>query len=216
MRLQLGGEHDVLNPDNGAVLRFTHKDTALEPVFGYLTGLIGFASLVDIYKANKVESAKPWAADHYAAFDGKVCPVRLHWRPHHLVYAAINNGIPAMIEFEQFETSPMPADESLNLGALQHFMTGLSQSMIVPYYEDRKPVLKSKYGSPTKWPPVWQFAHTVRNAMSHGNKVNITNGKSTTWKGLTYTSASNGRKVVNEDLFPADLFILLRELEDTL
>lgn len=216
LRLRIGGNRTILNGVEPSSLKFRHTDTAHETVFSFLVAIIGFGSLVDVYMARPEEGAKPWADDHYATFDGLLCDVTLRWKPQLVVHSAITNNMPHEICFEQHQVTPLPAGETVNLGALNHLIFGLSQMMIVSYVENHKDHLKTKYGPVATWPPVWQFARIVRNAMSHGNKVNITDGKAATWKGLTYSPAENGRPVVNADLFPADLIVMLRELEDAL
>jgi len=216
LRLRLGGERTVLNPANPITLKFLHTDAAHKAVYSFLVAVAGFASLVDVYKSKPDQGAKPWAHDHYAAFDGLLCDVTLRWKPHQVVYSAVNNAIPSEVRFEQYDVEPISPNETVNLGALDHFIFGLSQMMIVTYFENHKGVLKAKYGPIVSWPAVWQFARIVRNAMSHGNQVNITDGKIGTWKGLTYSPSENGRDVVNADLFPGDLIVMLRELEDAL
>lgn len=216
LRLRIGGDRDILNPAGSTALKFLPTDTAYESVFSFLVAVVGFASLVEVYTSKPDEGAKPWADENYATFDGLLCNVTLRWKPRPVVYSAIMYSPPTEICFEKFEVAPLPLGETVNLGLLEHFIFGLSQMMIVSYVENHKHHLNAKYGSIASWPMVWQFARIVRNAMSHGNKLNITDGKSAMWKGLTYSDTGNGRAVVNADLFPGDLIVLLRELEDAL
>lgn len=216
LRLRIGGDRSILNPTNPSTLKFLRSDSAHKAVFSFLVAIAGFSSLADVYKAEPNEGAKPWPDDHYATFDGLICDVTLRWRPQLVVQSAITNVLPHEISFEQYEVEPVPAGETVNLGALDHFIFGLSQMMIVSFVENHKAHLNNNYGPVESWPGVWQFARVVRNAMSHGNKVSITDGKTATWKGLTYSPADNGRAVVNADLLPGDLIVMLRELEDAL
>jgi hypothetical protein len=200
-----------LNPDDPSTLKFTHTESAHEAVFSFLVAVAGFGSLVDVYKSKPEEGAKPWAYDHYALFESIQYDVTLKWKPNIVLHSAVNNGIPYEISFEQFDVEARTAGETVNMGALNHFIFGLSQMMVVSYVENHKGHLNAKYGPVDSWPAVWQFARIVRNAMSHGNKVNITDGKTATWKGLTYSPSENGRTVVNADLLPGDLIVMLRE-----
>lgn len=216
LRLRIGGERTILDPDNPSTLRFLHTEASHEAVFSFLVAIAGFGSLVDVYKPGSEEGAKPWASDHYAAFDGLLCNVRLQWKPEHVLRAAVMNCFPAEIAFEQYDVAPLPIGETVSLGTLDYFIVGLSQMMIVSYFENHRARVQKKYGHVASWPAVWQFARMVRNALSHGNKIHINDEKNATWKGLTYSPADNGRTVVNADLFPGDLIVMLREMEDAL
>jgi hypothetical protein len=205
-----------LNGENPSTLKFLHTESAHGAVFSFLVAIASFASLVDVYSSSPEEGGKPWAKDHYAAFDGLLCNVTLRWKPLPLIHSVMSNGSPAEISLEQYDVAPLPTGETVELGSLGHFIFGLSQMILVSYVEGQKDHLNAKYGPVASWPPVWQFARIVRNAMAHGNKLNITDGKAATWKGLTYTPSDNGRAIVNADLFPGDLIVMLRELEDAL
>lgn len=216
LRLRIGGDREIVNPGDPSSLKFLATEGAHEAIFSFLIAVAGFSSLVDVYKSSSAEGPKPWPEDHYATFDGLLCDITLRWKPNLVIFAAVMNGIPNEIEFEEYQLAPKTAENEVNLGALNHFFFGTSQMMIVSYYEKNRRHIEDRFGKIDNWPPVWQFARMVRNAVSHGNKVNIIDGKSATWKGLTYSPASQGRIVINSDLFPADLIIMLRELEDSL
>lgn len=215
LRLSIGGDREILNPDSPTPLSFFATESAHEAIFSFLIAVVGFASLVEVYKSDPAEGAKPWPEDHYATFEGRLCDVTLRWKPHLVTFSAVMNCMPYEISFEQYEVAPDLTDDPVNLGALEHFIFGLCQMMLISYFEIHRPTVEARYGSINNWPAVWQFARMVRNAMSHGNKINITDGKSATWKGLTYSSADQGRPVINFDLLPGDLFLMLRELEDS-
>jgi hypothetical protein len=66
----------------------------------------------------------------------------------------------------------------------------------------------------TLWPPVWQMAWVVRNAISHRGRINFTdpNLAPITWEGLTYSHNDHDRKLFELDLGVADLILLLVEM----
>jgi hypothetical protein len=67
------------------------------------------------------------------------------------------------------------------------------------------------------WPADWNFAWSVRKAVAHKNEVYFRKQKHAaapvTWRGLTYAPADNGKKVLHEDLWPADLIYLMMDLD---
>ena len=216
LRLRLGGERQLKSSEESKTLTFHKDEGSFQAVVSFLISMMGFASLVDIYGAYNAGSGKPWSEEDHAVFDGLTSNVRLQWRPNYLVSSVVRNYQPEQITFECFELEPLPKGETVNLGSLDTFIIGLSQMMLVSYFEDRKDLIKQNFKVIKNWPEVWQFARIVRNALSHGNKINIHDGYSATWNGLTYSEVQNGQTVINADLFPGDLIVLLRELEDSL
>jgi hypothetical protein len=54
--------------------------------------------------------------------------------------------------------------------------------------------------------------------MSHGGRIEIREGKKKKFRpvshfGLTYSIADNGKKLLHEDLTPADIFYLMLEMD---
>lgn len=216
-RLEIGANCPLAQPETATELKFLSTESAHESVNSFLIALMGFSALVDVWSPRSTGPANPWGDGHYATFQGLLCDVELRIKPHIVVQSAVLNYIPFEIIFEQFAiVRPPEPNQPIRLGSIGPFIFGLSNMLIVSFFERHKDHLRIKYGSIDHWPAVWQFARMVRNAMSHGNTVTVTDGKSASWKGLTYSEAENGRTVINSDLFPADLIVLLRELEDAL
>ncbi|MEJ7807671.1 MAG: hypothetical protein WKG03_17320 [Telluria sp.] len=95
-------------------------------------------------------------------------------------------------------------------------MHNFGQALATNYFERMRPTIEGIYGpQPANWPPVWNFARVVRNAMSHGGAINFTNlgSPAVTWRGLTYSPAENGRNILHSDLWPGDIFDLIVEMD---
>lgn len=197
-------------------LDFTASDRSFQLVTSYLMALKGFVSAVEIYSSGK-QGAKAWPEEDTIVLDALACDRRLTWRPHALIMAMVRNQFPSGISFEVEEIAPASIS-SIQLGVLETFLYGLSQSLLTNLFEQERSRLESLHGrAPSGWPPVWNFARVVRNAMSHGGEVTIKDDKThVAWKKLTYSAAENGRRIVNVDIWPGDLFLLIRELEDVL
>ena len=204
------------NVDNHKVdiLRFEQSELSFSPVVTFLTAFYGFIGLLELYKPDE-KGARPWAMTDVATFDANICKSRIVWSPHHVIEPMLYNEWPRFVEFEFF-----PADrvESgfLQLGVLERYMYGLSQAMITNFVEDQKENLRSKYGRLSDWPPVWKFAWMVRNAMSHGGRIRIDGDIVIGWKDISYSKADNGKSILNTDIWPGDLFFLMKEMEKEL
>jgi hypothetical protein len=201
-------------------LRFEPSDLAFELLATYLMALHGFVTTTEVYN-NGGKGAFPWAADDVALFDGAACDIRLKWSPHETVAAMVSNTWPHRIDFTSYPADPIPSGIPLPLGVLEHYMFGLGQSLLTSLVENQKHWLNATYGKgkAANWPPIWNFALVVRNAMSHGGKIRIDDGapvQRVQWRRLTYTKADNGTRIINVDLWPADLFILIKEMQEAL
>jgi len=209
-RAIIGDVSRVVSEVDAGVVRFRPGDIAFHGLATYLTALQGFFGLADIY--DHTTPTAPWAHDDVAIFDAAACDVRLIWNPFQTVFPMTRNAWPHQIEFAAYEAKPIQGN--LNLGVLEHYMYGLGQLLLVNMVENQKPLLKQRFGSTRSWPPVWNFARVVRNAMSHGGQLAIEDRAQVSWKRLSYSDADNGRRrIINVDLWPADLIILVEEMQ---
>lgn len=94
-------------------------------------------------------------------------------------------------------------------------MQTFGQALATSFFEGHRNAIDGKFGNIATWPPVWNFARVVRNAMSHGGVINIQNPNAAPvhWNGLTYAPADNGRRILHTDLWPGDLMDLLIEMD---
>jgi hypothetical protein len=102
---------------------------------------------------------------------------------------------------------------SPNPTAIQYLMGSFYKHTFIAYYEKNVDQMKARHNGQKSWPPVLNFGRIVRNAFAHGGKLNITNGISGTWSGVSYSNADNGRPVLYNDLSSGDLTLLMVEMD---
>jgi hypothetical protein len=181
-----------------------------EPIATFLMATVGFAALAEAYNSPE-RLARPWALNDHAVFDARACELRLRIAPAQIVTRMVQNWWPESISFECTSVPPSGAPPRLNLGSLEHFLFGLSQAMFTSFFENQRDAIQGVYGK--RWPVAWAFGRVVRNALSHGGNLEIRHPTNVRWKKLAYTQADHGRRIVNVDLWPGDLFVLLTEME---
>ncbi len=196
-------------------LIFEPSNPSFRLVASYLMALQGFVSSVEIYNGDG-SVAKPWPDEDTSSFDAAASSKRLIFKPRPLVASMVKNCWPDQIRFEIKEIPPVSPGSEIVLGVLENFLFGLGQSLLTNLFEEQRPVLEARYGLVAHWPAVWNFARVVRNAMSHGGRLTIRDQSSVRWKSLSYSSADNGRRIVNVDIWPGDLFFLVREMDAAL
>lgn len=214
-RMIVGQTDRVVDLSAPSPFNFDASELTFQPIATYLAALHSFTGLAELYKPD-ADGARPWAADDVALFDGAACDVRLRWSPHHVVVPMLWNAWPARIEFVAFAAEPIPSGTVLSLGVLERYLSGLGQALLTNFFENQKGFLKEVYGKAANWPRIWNFGRVVRNAMAHGGKIRIDDGSVVKWRRLTYSGADNGRAIVNVDLWPADIFVLMKEMEAAL
>lgn len=116
-----------------------------------------------------------------------------------------------------FAASASYADTvGVSTGAIAETLEGFSQAMFTNYYENNLAAIEARFTAATKnWPAVLQFARLVRNSMSHGGQISITNSSAppVTYFGLTYSHLNNGVKILHNDLTTADIFFLMLDVD---
>ncbi len=139
----------------------------------------------------------------------------LVFMPSTLLQALVADERPTILEFEQvpiIEWGMEPRREPRRVPAV------VIQAAFVHYYESVLEAIEAAHGSSRewhKWPDVLRFGRAVRNAFTHDGRVYAPNrtAPAATWRGLTYGPAQHGREVIYNDLFPADLVILMEEMD---
>lgn len=222
VRIQLGrlGQSEIANssalgPFSGE-LRIGDQEPIFIPIGTFLTSLMGFAALADIY--HSAEPAGAWGPDHVMVLDAMSAGQRLVCAAHELPKRLLRNWWPSEFVFKYTDLPPdLTDDKAITLGEIAPFLQGAMQAMFVSFYEDHVGVLKTKFGESHKgWPGSWRFGWVVRNALSHGGKAEIRKDTSVSWKGLTFTKADHMRPVILVDLWPGDLIMLMKDMQDEL
>ncbi|MPR60617.1 hypothetical protein D7027_02065 [Ochrobactrum intermedium] len=211
-RMIMGSTDREVDLTSSSKLIFSHADISFQSIATYLTALYGFIGLLDLYKPDE-KGPRPWAEDDVALIDGAACDVRLSWSPHGTVVPMLFNGWPDKIEFTLYPASPLGRGLKLNLGVLEHFISGLGQALFTNFYENNKRKIEQVHGSVKQWPETWKFGRALRNAMAHNGRVDIRDNATVRWKGLSYSKADNGTELMNIDIWPADIFVLIKEMQ---
>jgi hypothetical protein len=77
---------------------------------------------------------------------------------------------------------------------------------------------KTTGGSYAQWPKTANFVRVVRNALTHGNRINVNDIHAVRagWYHLSYGHAENGNQVLHKDISIADLVFLMVEFDECL
>lgn len=177
----------------------------------YLTAAIGIAHTV--HSVRGVTSK--YSATDTARFSCRQSACEWHWAPASAVFDLSSNFLPTLVNLQRFDADQPESDAHLNLGAMGALLATFSQALATNYFERHRPIIASRFGPIKDWPPVWNFARVVRNAMAHGGKISIINANDPPgrWKGAHYTINDNDRDILASDLWPGDLFDLIIEMD---
>ncbi|MCG6207645.1 hypothetical protein LPW26_23615 [Rhodopseudomonas sp. HC1] len=193
----------------------TCKQGYFDDLVVYLFAIQNFVHAVEVHNSG---TSTPWPNEDTSVMDAKQANMRLCWHPSQMASIICRNSWPQSIEFHE-EPNPLEEAGSLELGAIGRLLFSFGQTLIINYYERHLDEIKAHYGkAPADWPSIWNFARVVRNAMSHGGHLNFENPKasSVSWGGLTYSPSDNGRLILHTDIWPGDLYYLLRDMENSL
>ncbi|HRO25350.1 MAG TPA: hypothetical protein PLR07_13765 [Promineifilum sp.] len=87
------------------------------------------------------------------------------------------------------------------------------------FFQEHLGWLRSNYGHDySKWPETINFARLIRNAVSHGGYVEITNknSKPICWRGLTLSPADTGKHIIGSLLSVPDIMLLMIDTAELL
>jgi hypothetical protein len=137
----------------------------------------------------------------------------LIFRPGELLDALICDDRPTMLQFreEQVDDWAGPPNRQPRL-----LLAQAAYAAFVHYYESALDQMKTAHGNdPAAWPGVLRFGWAIRNAFAHDGQILFKNPNAApvTWRGLTYGPRHNGQRVLYVDLMPADLVILMDEMD---
>ncbi len=101
------------------------------------------------------------------------------------------------------------------------YLTPVVHAGFVRYYESVLDTITRAHGPRSEWqvwPELLRFAKVVRDAFAHNGRVRVddSGAPASTWQGLTYGRAQNGRQVLYADLLPADVIVLMEEVDRAL
>lgn len=212
LRMLFGcGDHPTASPE--VLSKIVKSSRYYEDFETYLMAVLGFGQIVE---ASTCGQAIPCRPNDAIRFDCKQSNGNWHWRPEPSVRLFSNNIAPSELFMQRGIGIRPPGDAVLHLGAIDQLLFNFGQALATNYYERLKPTIREIYGSDTSfWPAVWNFARVVRNAMSHGGRIKFDNpyAQIVSWKELSYAPADNGRRILNNDIWPGDIFDLITDMD---
>ena len=188
------------------------RDKCFDDIANYLITMISLTLTTELYVQGY---ASRYAPNHQARLDAKQVGKGLIIYPYQLLDEVHANRWPTRLSVEE-EPVQIPASATLNLGIFEIQFLAIERSMFLNYFEHQRPQIEAKYNKdPTHWPRDWNFGRVVRNSFAHRDEVGFDNLKAApvTWRGLTYSPADNGRKVLHMDIWPADLLYLMMDMD---
>ena len=189
------------------------RDRCFDYVVNYVISLVSLTLTAELYASG---TAGRYAPRHQVSLDAKQLNKRLLLYPHVALDDIFQLRWPSVLAFDE-EPIEIPPSAILELGALERPLLALEQAMIVNYFERGRVAIEQRHGNdPKDWPSVWNFARVVRNSVAHRNEVSFRNARSqgVSWRGLEYSPEENGRRVLNGDLWAADLIYLMLDLDE--
>ncbi|WDM76418.1 hypothetical protein ACCQ13_05340 [Xanthomonas sp. NCPPB 1638] len=182
----------------------------------YLISLLGVAMCLEAARSG---SSSAYRADDAISIGSRLSSTRWIWKPNSAISDLGSNFVPYELRLER---QPYVADESppgeLPLGSVAAMLYCYGQALGTNYFERNRALIQSKYGEQKSWPEVWRFAVVVRNAMAHGGAVYFKRPDAlpVKWRGVMYSPADNGKKLLHHDLWPGDLMDLILEMDQAI
>lgn len=131
------------------------------------------------------------------------------------ITAARMGAKPAFIEVTA-ETRMPATDPQIPLSGLDKAFNMIFAPFFTNYFEKHIDDVRSRFGaSDTTWPPSWQMAWVVRNAVSHNGRVWFKSARHppVSWQGLVLSPKDNGTEVIGNLVTTGDLVFLLLDME---
>ena len=173
------------------------------------------------FELHKNGTARPFGQMDTIALVGKpdVSGLEIHVLPRPLFDRLLSPSSrqPKFLTLVKRTINPSPPDHPIFLSKIQLMMARLVGDTFVSYYERHLEAVEASWGREFegKWHCVWQFAWTIRNAISHDGKIRFKNPKHPPvhWRNLKYDFKDNGRPVLFNDLTGVELILLMEEMD---
>lgn len=190
------------------------NEPVYQPVASFLVSVLAFAALAETY--NTPEGGKRWADDDTLVLSAATAGQRLIIRGAPIAAAIAQNYWPGSIQID-LESQAIAYDGDSRLGAIGPFIHSAMQGMFTSYYEEHRQAVEARHGKrPSDWPSAWGFGRVVRNALSHGGSLDIRGPTSVSWGSAAYTQTDHGKPIILTDLWPGDLILLMKAMQDAL
>src|SRR5580704_4625725 len=115
-------------------------------------------------------------------------PVELEFEPSEVLGPISQLEWPSVIHLKFHAGAGRPPDMPRAYG-VQRLMGSLYEQAFVTYYEKNVADMMTKYVNKRRFPVALGFGRIIRNAFAHGGTVNITDGLSAAWGGISYSDA---------------------------
>lgn len=201
-------------------LLIRREEPCFENILGLIVSHVTYSVALAAYEERNLSSI---LKDDPCLYQGTphTTNLELETRVKNWILQISDNNWPNEIEFEitklgtkkPYMGAPWEVPKSDIFGEWQAISTYVS------FYEQVIDLIEKKHGKDcNSWPDIFNFARICRNALAHGNKINIKNKKSKkySWRNLSYGPTDNGRKVIFSDFSFADLIILMKDISDNL
>ena len=196
------------------IIEFKEWELFFEPVVAFFSSFIAYIAV-----ANRMTKF-----DNVACrFRGNIVPQVTYREIPILKYIA--EGMPINELGFTLETTPPPPPPAASGKSVDtvRLTTYWCQQMVGHSYELAYPIIEKQFGNDRKiqWPSELQFIYHIRNGCYHGNTFNIQNNaistnQKTIWRGADIKYIHNGKLVVGDFVLPADLLVLLHDLQNIL
>jgi len=184
-----------------------------DDVANYLIVFISVTLTTELYIRGSVGK---YLSNHTVGLQAKQTGMWLRFYPNTLLDDFFRGKQPVVLLFEEERAKKPPADAVLKLGIFERPLLELAQWMFVDYFERRRVDIETQYGQETtSWPQEWNFGRVIRNSFVHKTGVYFENPSAlpVQWRSLIYSPSDNGRKIMNGDLWPADLIYLTMDMD---
>jgi len=190
-----------------------------DDLFNLLVSSISFGSAAEAFRGGD----PTFGAHDRVLFQGRVTYTELIAQPSKILPPILEDRRPDRIELLEhgwaIDWSRVPGSKSRQ--EAKRVLAPVIHAAFVHYYEsvlDQIVAARGPRGSWHQWPELVRFGKAVRDAFTHGGTIHFTDPKApaATWRGLTYGPTQNGQQVLYTDLMPADVIILMEEMDDVI
>lgn len=183
----------------------------------YVIYLVSTGLTFEIYITGKAGAYKK---NHSIKLDAKQIGKSLIIYPYETLNSLFEGGEwPQEIDIHEEVREKPPSDVKMNLGPLKIPNARILSSIFGNFYERNVRTVRGKFGNDVQiWPDTWNFGRVVRNALYHDGCILIHNqqARPVEWNTLSYSYADNGKQIIYTDLFPADIILLMMEMDSHL
>jgi hypothetical protein len=193
-----------------------HKDKHLffDELILLLATDISIAVAVDAYR--HPGQGEIFSIDDHFEYDGSphCCNYALRFYPYDMMRALSQNYLPTEIIFYKVDQTTISGN-CYNISSTYGIHSISVQACFSKYFEKARVDIEKLFGyDTTKWPNEMNFARVIRNAFSHGGRINFINSNSSavSWRELTYDPSMNGRQILYKDINALEIIVLMDDI----